>query len=78
MNDIITPLHFLILTVAGWINEKQAQKIEFLCEQLEAYQRSAGSGRLPFTNDERRRLAGGSRASEIAAAIRSSLDSLDK
>lgn len=57
MNQIITPLHLLILSVAGWLNERQAKKIEFLCKQLEAYQRIAGAGRLPFTNEERRQLA---------------------
>ncbi len=57
MNQLITPLHLLILTVAGWLNERQATKIEFLCKQLEAYQRISGTGRLPFTNEERRQLA---------------------
>ena len=35
MNQIITPLHLLILAVAGWLNERQAKKIEFLCKQLD-------------------------------------------
>ena len=42
------------VTVAGWLmNEWQAKRIEFLCEQLKAYQRVAGTGRLPLTNEER-------------------------
>ncbi len=57
MNEIMTPLHFLIAAVAGWINERQTKRIEFLCKQLEAYQRIAGTGRLPFTNKERSQLA---------------------
>ncbi len=48
---------FIIATVACWINERQTQRIEFLCKQLEAYQRIAGTGRLPFTDKERRQLA---------------------
>ncbi len=57
MSEIITPLQFLILTVAGWLNERQAKQIEFLCKQLEVYQRIAGTGRLALTNDERAVLA---------------------
>lgn len=57
MKNIITPLHSLVTTLACWINDWQAQRIAFLCKQIEAYQRIAGTGRLPFTDKERRELA---------------------
>ena len=57
MNNILTPLHFLVTTIGCWINDWQSERIAFLCKQLEAYQRIAGTGRLPFTDTERRQLA---------------------
>ena len=57
MNDIITPLNLLGITLASWINRRQAEQIEFLSKQLEVYQRIAGKGRLPYTDVERRQLA---------------------
>ena len=57
MNDFITPLNFLVTVAGWWVNEWQARRIEFLCEQIKVYQRIAGTGRLPMTNEERSRLA---------------------
>ena len=37
MNDIITPLNFLITVAGWWVNEWQAKRIEFLCEQIKVY-----------------------------------------
>ena len=58
MNEIITPLQFLITTVAWGVNEWQAKRIEFLCREIEVYRRLVGTGRLKLTNNERRELAG--------------------
>ena len=44
------------MTVASWINRRRAVQIEFLCKQLEVYQRIVGTGRLPYTDEERRQL----------------------
>ena len=57
MNKVITPLQFLITTVAWWVNEWQAKRIEFLCREIEVYRRLVGTGRLKLTDDERRELA---------------------
>ena len=35
MNKIITPLQFLITTVAWWVNEWQQKRIEFLCREID-------------------------------------------
>ncbi len=56
MNGIMTPLHFLITTVAWGVNEWQSKRIEFLCREIEVYRRLVGDGRLKLTNDERREL----------------------
>ncbi len=39
MNEIMTPVQFLITTVAWWVNEWQAKRIEFLCREIEVYRR---------------------------------------
>ena len=57
MNDIITPLSLLITALAGWLNERHDKTIDFLCEEIETYRKIVGTGRLPLTNDQRRRLA---------------------
>ncbi len=57
MNEIMTPVQFLITTVAWWVNEWQAKRIEFLCGEIEVYRRLVGTGRLKLTNGERRELA---------------------
>ncbi len=57
MNDIITPLSLLITALAGWLNERHAKTIDFLCEEIDTYRAIVGTGRLPLTNDQRRRLA---------------------
>lgn len=56
MNAIMTPLHFLITTVAWGVSEWQSMRIEFLCREIEVYRRLVGDGRLKLTNDERREL----------------------
>ncbi len=57
MNELMTPVQFLITTVAWWVNEWQAKRIEFLCREIEVYRRLVGTGRLKLTNGERRELA---------------------
>ncbi|MCH8132581.1 MAG: helix-turn-helix domain-containing protein, partial [Myxococcales bacterium] len=51
------PMRMLLFAIAGWLNEDQRQKIEFLQEQVRVLQELNGQRRLRFTNDQRRRLA---------------------
>ena len=57
MKEIMTPLSLLITALAAWLNERNNETIDFLREQVETYQEIAGTGRLPFTDGQRRRLA---------------------
>ncbi len=52
-----TALHFLVLTVAGWMNRRQAEAIEYLLEENRVLREHLGKRRLPFTDAQRRRLA---------------------
>jgi len=57
MNGIMTPLSLLITAMAAWLNERQSKTIDFLIEELEVYREIVGTGRLPLTDEQRRRLA---------------------
>ncbi len=50
------PMRMLLLAIAGWLNEEQRAKIEFLEEQVRVYQEVHGR-RPRLNNDQRRRLA---------------------
>ena len=50
------PMRMLLFAIAGWLNEEQRTKIEFLEEQVRVYQEVHGR-RPRFNTDQRRRLA---------------------
>jgi hypothetical protein len=56
-----TPLHFLLLTFAGWVNRWQHDVVEYLREEnrvlREQLDDQLDGRRLRFTDDQRRRLA---------------------
>ncbi len=54
---LTTPVEMMLFAIAGWLNEEQRHKIEFLQEQVRVLQELNGDRRLRFTNDQRRRLA---------------------
>jgi hypothetical protein len=55
------PLQFVITMVAHAINERMALKLEYLQEEArvlrEVFQETTGRKRIPFTDEQRRRLA---------------------
>ena len=51
------PMRMLLLAIAGWLNEEQREKIEFLQEQIRVFQELYEGKRLRLNNDQRRRLA---------------------
>ena len=51
------PMRMLFLAIAGWLNEEQREKIEFLQEQIRVSQELHGGKRRRLNNDQRRRLA---------------------
>ncbi len=54
---LTTPMQMLLLAIAGWLNQEQRQKNEFLQEQVRVLQELHGGRRLRFNKDQRRRLA---------------------
>jgi len=55
-------LQFLLMTVAGWVNRKQQDAIEYLKEENRVLREHLGSRRIRFSNEQRRRLAAKAKA----------------
>jgi putative transposase len=55
--QVLDPFRFLLLTMAGWVNQHQQQIIEYLREENRVLREQLGDSRLRFTDDQRRRLA---------------------
>ena len=53
----LDPFSFLVVSIAGWINQRQQQLIEYLVEENRVLREQIGGRRMRFTDDQRRRLA---------------------
>jgi hypothetical protein len=51
------PLQFVLVALAGWINQQQRDVIDYLQEENRILREQIGARRLRFTDDGRRRLA---------------------
>lgn len=51
------PFRFLLISIAGWMGQKQRDAIEYLREENRVLREQLGSKRLHFTDAQRRRLA---------------------
>src|SRR5712692_7021388 len=51
------PLRFVLVALAGWINQHQRNVIDYLQEENRALREQLGPGRMRFTDAQRRRLA---------------------
>ena len=51
------PFSFLVISVAGWLNQRQQQVIEYLVEENRVLREQIGNTRMRFNDDQRRRLA---------------------
>jgi putative transposase len=57
MRNLLNPFRFVVITVAGWMNQKQQHVIDYLREENRVLREQLGTRRLRFTDDQRRRLA---------------------
>src|SRR5258705_10053209 len=53
----LNPFSFVVVSVAGWMNQRQQQLIEYLVEENRVLREQMGNRRMRFTDDQRRRLA---------------------
>src|SRR5215471_18553591 len=57
MSPISHPLRFLLVALAGWINQQQREVIDYLHTENRVLREQLGTRRLRFTDAQRRRLA---------------------
>jgi putative transposase len=57
MAKAFDPFRFMLIAVAGWMNQRQLQVIEYLREETRVLREQLGDRRLRFTEEQRRRLA---------------------
>lgn len=52
-----SPLHFMLIAIAGWLNREQQQVVAYLQEENRVLREHLGGKQLRFTDAQRRRLA---------------------
>jgi transposase InsO family protein len=57
MPSLSHPMQFVLVALAGWINQQQRDVIDYLQEENRVLREQIGARRLRFTDDQRRRLA---------------------
>ena len=57
MPTSLEPFRFLLISVAGWMNQQQWDAIEYLREENRVLRIQFGGGRRRFMDDQRRSLA---------------------
>jgi putative transposase len=57
MPKTLDPFRFLLVAVAGWMNQQQQHAIEYLREENQILRAQLGNRRLRFTDNQRRSLA---------------------
>ena len=57
MSFVLQPWPLLLLALAGWINRRQQQKIDYLITENQVLKEKLGKKRILLSDDQRRRLA---------------------
>ena len=57
MSRVLDPFRFVLTAIAGWMNQRQLQMIDYLREENRVLREQLGSQRLRLNDDQRRRLA---------------------
>jgi hypothetical protein len=57
MIAVLEPYRFVVLAVAGWMNQHQQRVIEYLVAENRVLREQLGGRRLRFNDDQRRRFA---------------------
>src|SRR5213596_1745676 len=57
MNVVIDPFSFLVVSIAGWMNQHQQYVIQYLIAENRVLREQIGDRRMRFSDDQRRRLA---------------------
>src|SRR5438270_3560429 len=75
MPRVLDTIQFVLMALAGWMNRRQLQTIEYLREENRVLREQLGDRRLRFNDDQRLRLAakakglGRRRLAELATLV---------
>src|SRR2546422_11771071 len=67
MHVCLNPFSFLVVSVAGWMNQHQQHVVEYLTEENRVLREQIGNRRMRFTDNQRCRLA--ARAKKLSRKI---------
>src|SRR5437879_13442111 len=67
MHARLNPFSFLVVSIAGWMNQHQQHVIEYLTEENRVLREQIGNRRMRFTDSQRCRLA--ARAKKLSRKI---------
>src|SRR4029453_12008979 len=57
MRSTLDPFQFVVIAIAGWMNQQQQQVVEYLLEENRVLREQIDARRMRFNDDQRRRLA---------------------
>jgi len=57
MTPALDPFRFVLIAIAGWMNQRQLQVIDYLREENRVLREQVGERRLRLSDGQRRRLA---------------------
>src|SRR5687767_12501002 len=57
MSSALDPVRFVVIAVAGWMNQQQLHAIDYLREENRILREQLGTRRLRLSDDQRCRLA---------------------
>ena len=57
MSACLDPFSFVVVSIAGWMNQHQQHVIEYLIKENRVLREQIGNRRMRFTNSQRSRLA---------------------
>jgi len=58
MSKVLDPFRFVLIALAGWMNHRQYQVIDYLREENRVLREQLGNRRLRFNDDQRRIVTG--------------------
>jgi putative transposase len=67
MRALLDPFSFLVVSLAGWMNQNEQHVIHYLIEENRVLREQIGNRRMRFSDDQRRRLA--ARAKKIGRKL---------
>jgi predicted transcriptional regulator len=56
MQPVLSPFQFVVTALAGWMNQRQSEVVDYLREENRVLREQIGGRRLRLSDDQRRRL----------------------